>query len=590
MDRDCLLTWDEMGIKEYIEYNKFYDMFEGLEDFANHGRTLEAANEVLVFMVRGINTSWKFPISYYYSKDATTSELLEVIVEENITALQNIGLKVRVAVCDMSFTNQGLYRNWSLTQSTPFKTFNNQRIYFIHDTPHLIKLVRNNLMKHNFFLNYGGKQQKVKWSHITSFYNKDRRVSSRMAPKLTNSHVYLKDFSKMRVKLATQIFSRSVYAGIMTMCRLKILKKDCMDTAMFVKTIDEIFDFLNMSLLNNDKFGRCATYFYPNITKLDSFLQFFESITVPTMCKKEPDFLKGLKTTVSGIKMLAHDLFQEGYKYLYTRNLQQDCLENYFSLIRSKGGYCKNPTARCFRTNFRFLFFATLIHTPMSGNTESKEDAFGKYIENIRSIMAPQSTQHNLNESSLSNASINDNQLESERAAEFYSVKLTRKLKYGTEQEAEVSSYIGAACVKASLKLTNCSNCNHILVPKHDVSRHSTDNYILIDFKQFDDYCNHLSYLRSNECQLFQHINSLFINYTCNSLKTSGCNVLSRIMEHYLGNVMVGRWLLEECYHHRLSILKYFIRAKLYRLIRDKNDNIRQIRSWSQTRRDLRNQ
>ncbi|CAL8068799.1 unnamed protein product [Orchesella dallaii] len=320
MDLDCLITWDEMSIKEFIEFNKHYDMFEGLVDFGSHGRTLESANEVLVFMIRGINSSWRFPISYYFSKNATSSEMLEIIVTENIAAVQEIGLRVRLAVCDMSFTNQGLYRAFSISKSNPGKLFNNQLIYFIHDTPHLIKLVRNNLMKHNFLVKVKKKskgrvvwqEQRVRWSHLSSFYSKDKRVTSRMAPRLTDSHIYLKDYSKMKVKLATQLFSHSVYAGIMTMCRKKILKEEFKMTADFVKRIDEVFDFLNMSSLYNDKWGRCAAYFYSNLFKLDEYMQFFESISIPTM-HKEADFLKGLQLNLSGIKALAMDLKKEGY-------------------------------------------------------------------------------------------------------------------------------------------------------------------------------------------------------------------------------------------------------------------------------------
>lgn len=103
-----------------------------------------------------------------------------------------------------------------------------------------------------------------------------------MAPRLTNAHIYLKDYSKMKVKLASQVFSHSVYAGMMTMCQCKILKKEFKITALFVKRIDEIFDFLNMSKYQDDKYGRCAAYFYQNLYKLDEYLKFFESIEIPT--------------------------------------------------------------------------------------------------------------------------------------------------------------------------------------------------------------------------------------------------------------------------------------------------------------------
>ncbi|CAL8078358.1 unnamed protein product [Orchesella dallaii] len=593
-DLDCLITWDEVGMKEFIEYNKFYDMFEGIIDFGEHGRTLEPANEALVFMIRGINSSWRFPISFYFSKGATPSEMLEKIVVDNIKAVQNIGLRVRLGVCDMSFTNQGLYRAWSITPSNPSKIFNDQQVYFIHDTPHLIKLVRNNLINHTFLVREKKKSKKVKWSHIRTFFEKDRRVSSRMAPRLSKSHIYLKDYSKMKVKLAAQVFSNSVYAGIATMCRLRILKKDFKDTADFLKKIDEIFDFLNMSSLRNDKFGRCAAFFYQKIGKLDDYFEFFESVSIPSM-SREPEFLRGLKLTLRGIKHLAIDLYKEGYRHIYTRNLQQDCLENFFSLARSKGGHCRNPTARCFRTNFRFLFFATLIHSPTSGNTENcSEGSFQKYVENMQSFMASENRDSYEQKRKViarpTDDIVEDNKVGLQSAAEFYSVNVVRKLKFGKEQESEVALYMGAACIKAITNMSSCETCEKMLVQRTEQITPEMGKYSLVDFKQYDRFSNGLAYLSKSESDLFQFVNSTFTKTTCQALNSGGTKVLSGVLDRFEKQLLVIGWLKEDCPDHRRQILQHFIRAKMYQLVKDKNDAIRQLRSWSQTRRDLRNQ
>lgn len=42
----------------------------------------------------------------------------------------------------------------------------------------------------------------------------------------------------------------------------------------------------------------------------------------------------GLELTLQGMKHLLLDLKDEGYKYVLTRRLQQDCLENLFSFLR----------------------------------------------------------------------------------------------------------------------------------------------------------------------------------------------------------------------------------------------------------------
>jgi len=86
----------------------------------------------------------------------------------------------------------------------------------------------------------------VKWSDIQEFYSKDTMKLARMAPKLTKLHLEVKDFSKMKVKLATQVFSQSVAAGIRTMVKLRSMAEDTLQTAEFVETVDELFDLLNI--------------------------------------------------------------------------------------------------------------------------------------------------------------------------------------------------------------------------------------------------------------------------------------------------------------------------------------------------------
>lgn len=359
-----VIVWDEMSIKEYIEYVKHNDRLEGIVDLGPLGRSLISATEVIVFMVQGINVKWKFPMSFYFSSNATKSVSLKLLIEANIIALQNIGLRVRMGICDMAFTNQSVYKNLGVTCGKPYALIFGQKVYFVHDTPQLIKLVRNNLMKHNLQMTKEiGKYKKVepaKWVHIMQFYSKDRRQTSRMAPKLTLGHVFLKDFSKMRVKTAGKVLSRSVYSGMVSMARLKILKNDVRSTAELIKNVNDIFDLLNISKFSGVKLGRFDFNLFSNMHKFDKFINFVRAITIQGVSQR-PAFLKGLEITLVGVKMLCQDLIDEGHELLYTRQLQQDCLENFFAEIIMRGGFCRNPTANQFMSNFKHLIFSRMI-------------------------------------------------------------------------------------------------------------------------------------------------------------------------------------------------------------------------------------
>lgn len=587
-DKDCAIVWDEMSVKELLEFNKSRDILEGIVDYGKFGRRLESATEVLVFMIRGLNASWKFPLSFYFSNHATPSEILQKLIEENINGAKICGLNVKIGICDMSFTNQKLYRDWFITTECPYKSFDGKRVYFIHDTPHLFKLVRNNLMKHDFIITPKNEnlatKKIIKWSHITTFYKKDRRVASRTAPRLTNAHLFVKDYAKMKVGLAVQVLSHSVYAGMVSLCMLKIIPKQCLDTAFFIKNMDEMFDFLNMSTLLNDKFGRCALYFYSSIKKLDRFSQYLKAIEIPTM-RKSPDFLRGLLQTINGIKLLGLDLKAEGYTFLFTRNIQQDCIERFFADSRAKGGDCRNPSAGQFRNNFRILFFANVVHTPRTGNTEITGELNNYAVR----LSAALSRIHRLAPTSVAESTTLVNKNE---AADFYSVKLNRKLKFGDEQESIVASYIGGAAVHSFLKNKNCNKCKLLLCnisgSLNDISR----EFILVKAKEFDPASSHLVYLEVSCKRFFEHVNKFFLKYVTETLKESGTGILSGIYERFILDQIVKKWINEvkDCTDHRETMLKYFLRSKLYRLIKDKNENIIQIRCWDQTRRDCRNQ
>ena len=78
------------------------------------------------------------------------------------------------------------------------------------DLPHLIKCIRNNLMKYTF--KFG--QYTATWQDILNFYNKDKELQIKAAPKLTDKHIRPKNFAKIKVKYATQILSHTVAASI----------------------------------------------------------------------------------------------------------------------------------------------------------------------------------------------------------------------------------------------------------------------------------------------------------------------------------------------------------------------------------------
>ena len=62
--------------------------------------------------------------------------------------------------------------------------------------------------------------------------------------------------------------------------------------------------------------------------------------------------------------------------FLLTNRLNQDPLENMFSIIRQKNGYTKNPSARMFRSCFANICSFSLMKASDECNCELDEDEF----------------------------------------------------------------------------------------------------------------------------------------------------------------------------------------------------------------------
>jgi len=61
----------------------------------------------------------------------------------------------------------------------------------------------------------------------------------------------------------------------------------------------------------------------------------------------------------------------ESFKYLLTSRLNQDIIENTFSVFRQRGGFNRNLTARTFRTSFRFQAKHNLMKSTDLSNCET---------------------------------------------------------------------------------------------------------------------------------------------------------------------------------------------------------------------------
>jgi len=148
-------------------------------------KILKKCNQAVVVMIKSIKSSWKQVIGYYFSCGGTWGVQLKEVLMNAIFKLKSIGLIPKLVVCDQGTNNQQLCRILNVTSEFPFITYNEDKIYFMYDTPHLLKPVRNNLKKFHFIY----ESSCYSWDDIVQFYNLDKNKSLRLSPKIKDIHI-----------------------------------------------------------------------------------------------------------------------------------------------------------------------------------------------------------------------------------------------------------------------------------------------------------------------------------------------------------------------------------------------------------------
>ena len=384
-EKQCVLIFDEMSLKQNLTYNVEKDYIEGLQDFGSDTILItetegkKPTNHALVFMARGLVMPWKQPFGYVVTHSTVKADHLKQLVTKALTHLKSIGLCVKAITCDQGSNNTSMMKSLGVTADHPFFLHNEDRILVFYDAPHLIKSTRTNLVNHNFYTADG----EVSWSVIRALYERDQVHRLKMAPKLTLKHINPFLFNKLRVRLATQVLSHSVARGISLTCEFGVFPESSMATANFVSTFNDLFDVFNSSGHNG---SASATYRYP-ISPSTTHHEFLRKTLVwlkeleygnDKISAQNLPCIRGWIGNINALFMLVDDVTENvpGVKYLITDRLNQDCIENLFSVLRGKNIHSTNPDAQQFRNALRQVMVDWILLTSQGSNCSDDVDNF----------------------------------------------------------------------------------------------------------------------------------------------------------------------------------------------------------------------
>ncbi|TGZ55055.1 Uncharacterized protein DBV15_12509 [Temnothorax longispinosus] len=151
-----------------------------------HKRTQRIADHALVFMLRGIRTGWKIPLSHNFCKSQTKTPQLMRYIKEIVHEITKAGFIIVATICDQGSSNVAALNQFlSDSRSNCLKKgeqfdetiiLDNQKIIVLYDPPHLLKEIRNNFLEKDIEIMID-KESNVKeiasWNIIETAYNLD---------------------------------------------------------------------------------------------------------------------------------------------------------------------------------------------------------------------------------------------------------------------------------------------------------------------------------------------------------------------------------------------------------------------------------
>lgn len=200
----------------------------------------------------------------------------------------------------------------------------------------------------------------------------------------------------MRVKLAVQVFSHSMSSAIRTCAETGQLRSQtAIDTADFIEFMNKLFDCLNSrSLFSSNPYNSALNHSGTVKTFLLKASEYFLNLKKIKKGKiSQPPCFKGFTQTINAILSFFEEEKSNEITFLMTNRLNQDVLENLFSIFRQKGGYNKNPTSRTIRTSIRSNSIFSIC-TSAGTNCETSQE-IDDHDHSLLDVVAPLSTYTN---------------------------------------------------------------------------------------------------------------------------------------------------------------------------------------------------
>ena len=423
-NRFCSLIVDEMALRQQCKWNSSDHRYSGLVDFGGGPVDNTVASQALVLMLVGLKGRWKAPIGFFFTSHVNGNDLANVIKTAICKAADN-GLIVKAIVSDGLSANMKAAKllGCDLNHRTPRTYFQHphpkhkeQKIFFICDAAHMLKLMRNLLDERKCLLRRLPSNETViiSWKYIEKLHELQSNESLYLANKLSGRHVNYSNV-KMKVNIAAQTLSSSVAQAI-AFLRDEMRHPEFAGseaTCHFIMIIDRLFDILN----SKNPYAKGFKGALSEITKLTWKPSLLDSCQyLSSLCESDGTSIfdgkksqgpLGFIVTATSVLQLADELLKEhNFQYFLTYKLSQDHLEVFFSKIRRRGGWNNNPNTEQFCAAYRAIIMNDSISVSSTGNS-SNLDGTREIQVNLHSISQKASSTSTLDDLNADFAFVN---------------------------------------------------------------------------------------------------------------------------------------------------------------------------------------
>lgn len=372
----CDMIFDEASVRKHIQWCPKNRSFMGYVTYGYEGNPnvdeLPVANQVIVFMISGINEFFQIPIAYYFIRTLDAFEREDLLTKVLKEVIEKTGIRIASVTFDGYLANATMCERLGAILKGDIKPsfinpFDGNEIQIMLDPSHAEKLVRSSL--YSLQVIYDGDDNKIEWKHFADLYKYSKDNNFGLTHKITKKHI---DFHtrSMCVRTAVELLSNSTANALQFLMENKVPEfVGASGSIKFTRIFDKLFDVMNTVRIKPGNIYKSALN-PANKQEIFNFLneakEYILSLKVmnKSKTKKIPIVHSRLKTGFRGYVMNVISVInlyrefvekEELMPFLATYRLSQDHLEMFFGKLRSMNGANDNMTVQQFTSAYKKL-------------------------------------------------------------------------------------------------------------------------------------------------------------------------------------------------------------------------------------------